>query len=235
MISPSTIVICDDSKQSLSGIEQVLSRNHKVQKLDERSQVIEFVEQMQAGIVLLGLNDSYIKDLALCAKMRRFPSTAKARVIMFGDLADSEQGIEALEYGADDFISLPFRTHEVMARVQAQLRRLVEYEVVQNVMVFEDLKLDLDRQEVSIGTLAQAKLVSMSTLEFNLLKYLISNREKVLNRAQILDSVWSCENVGPRTVDAHMVSLRKKIVGSNTNIQTVHGAGYVLRSTRANP
>src|SRR5271156_3263530 len=107
MTNSSTIVICDDSKQSLSGIEQILSRSYKVQKLEDRSQVIEKVEQMQAGVVLVGLNVSYFKDLALCAKMRRLPGTSKARVIMFGDQPDSEQGIEALEYGADDFISLP--------------------------------------------------------------------------------------------------------------------------------
>jgi DNA-binding response OmpR family regulator len=223
------LFILDDQKQSLAGIQQGLSREYEVRSTTDREHFFDLMEREKPSVLLFVLKSYSAQDLALCAHLRYAKSTSKIRLILFSNVVDFEFKMDAFEHGADDFIELPCRSSEVLARIAVNLRGSEVSRSKESALICRKLNLDLDRLEVYVGSEGNKKKIPMSTLEFELLRFFVSHREKVLRRDQILSAVWKSAKVSVRTIDAHVVSLRKKLVGSETSLLTVHGVGYILR------
>jgi len=164
-------------------------------------------------------------------ELRRDDLTREMPIIMVTARVDEEDRVRGLNLGADDYVVKPFSSSELVARVRAVLRRTLpggEDEV----MEIDGLKLDAASQRVSAGD----DPVRLGPTEFRLLRFFMSNPERVYSREQMLDRVWG-QNVfvEERTVDVHIRRLRKALAphGFDHFIQTVRGSGYRFSSRAA--
>jgi two-component system phosphate regulon response regulator PhoB len=161
------------------------------------------------------------------ALVRRLHAQARMRelaIIMVAQRAGEHDKILALESGADDYVTKPFNPRELLARMQAVLRRRMPY-VSMDAVQMAGLRLDPATQRVVAGSRA----VALGAVEFRLLNFLMHHPERVHTRSQLLDMVWGRHAVlDERTVDAHVGRLRHALQpsGHQEHIETVRGTGY---------
>ncbi|MDZ4082888.1 MAG: response regulator transcription factor, partial [Bdellovibrionales bacterium] len=127
-----------------------------------------------------------------------------------------------------DYVIKSARPRELVARVVAKIRRLEEQVDEPDIMTCGNLILNAARLEATV----EDKTIPLSVLEFNLLRFFVLNKDRVVSRQQILEGVWKDAVVSNRTIDTHMVYLRKKLAGFSHTLATVYGAGYILREAR---
>jgi two-component system response regulator RegX3 len=134
--------------------------------------------------------------------------------------------VVGLELGADDYVTKPYSSRELIARVRAVLRRQEEPDEVSGVLVGGNVRMDIERHIVSVDNVA----ISLPLKEFELLEFLMRNSGRVLTRIQLIDRVWGSDYVGDtKTLDVHVKRLRAKIEKNPANpemIETVRGLGY---------
>lgn len=144
-----------------------------------------------------------------------------------------DQRIHGLTIGADDYVTKPFSLEEVITRLRVIMRRggAAEESTNDATMSYADLTLNDDTHEVTKA----GELIDLSPTEFNLLRYLMQNKEVVLSKSKILDNVWHYDFGGDgNVVESYISYLRRKIdTGDTQLIHTVRGVGYVLRTPRS--
>jgi two-component system, OmpR family, phosphate regulon response regulator PhoB len=164
--------------------------------------------------------------LALAKRWRSQPRTRELPLIMLTARADEADKITGLDAGADDYLTKPFSTNELLARIRAVLRRKAP-EALDSVVMVGSLVLDPATRRVTRGE----REVKLGPTEFRLLHFLMTHPERVHSRAQLLDRVWGDHVfIEERTVDVHVKRLREALspVGCAGIIETVRGAGYRL-------
>lgn len=129
-----------------------------------------------------------------------------------------------MEIGADDYLTKPFDMRELIARIKAILKRSgIKDKTVNQIFKFPDLEVDITKHEVKV----LGKVVEITAKEFDLLCYLIENKERVCTRERLLDTVWGIDvAIEIRTVDAHIKKLREKLGKAGKHILTLRGVGY---------
>ncbi|MCU0396882.1 MAG: response regulator transcription factor [Cyclobacteriaceae bacterium] len=173
-------------------------------------------------VVMPGMN-----GLELCAKLR-LEHKDQTPVLMLTALGTTDDIVDGLTVGADDYLTKPFKFRELLARVQALARRK---SIVSKVLTVNDLKLDLDAKEVFRGD----KKIELTAREFRLLEYLLQNKNKVVSRTDILENVWDINHdLGTNVVDVYINYLRKKIDHDFPYplIKTVVGMGYTIKDIK---
>jgi two-component system phosphate regulon response regulator PhoB len=162
--------------------------------------------------------------LELTRWMKRGEETREVPIIMLTARAEEEDKVRGLEGGADDYVTKPFSPRELLARINAVLRRSCGGSLDEAINA-EGLVLDPASHRVKVGD----KDISLGPTEFRLLNFFMTHRERVYSRSQLLDRVWGGNvYVEERTVDVHIRRLRKALEphGYDRFIQTVRGAGY---------
>ncbi len=150
-------------------------------------------------------------------------------IIMLTALGATENIVKGLDAGADDYLVKPFKFKELLARIRARTRQKGDNGINCVQLTIEDLELDMDSKIVKRA----GKEINLTSTEFRLLEYLLKNKNKVLNRIDILESVWDINfNMGTNVVDVYVNYLRNKIDKKHETklIHTVIGMGYVLKS-----
>ncbi|CCH69273.1 MAG TPA: response regulator transcription factor [Phycicoccus elongatus] len=190
------------------------------------TEAIRLAGSLEPDLVVL---DVMLPDLDGFAVTRRIRESGKHIPIVFVTARDSlDDKIKGLTVGGDDYVTKPFSLDEVVARIRAVLRRTRGETDDQTVLRFEDLELDEDAHEVRRGH----RIIETSPTEFNLLRYLMLNPNRVLSKAQILDHVWDYDFRGESgIVESYISYLRRKIdtEGLQPLIHTKRGVGYVLK------
>ncbi len=165
-----------------------------------------------------------VSGLDLARRLKRDPKTNRIPIVMLTARGEEGDKVTGLDVGADDYVTKPFSTKELLARIRAVLRRngsVPERGVVEA----QGLRLDTDTHRVSAG----GRTLELSPTEFRLLQFFITHPERVYSRSQLLDRVWG-DNVyiEERTVDVHIRRLRKALEphGYDRFIQTVRSVGY---------
>ena len=185
----------------------------------------EFAPQLVVLDVMLPDADGF----ELQARLR---SEGQSVPVLFLTARDAVQDrVRGLTLGADDYMTKPFSLAELIARVNAVLRRTSVVAPASHRLSFSDLELDEETREVRRG----AQLIHLSPTEFSLLRYLLLNARKVVSKAQILDHVWQSDFGGDgRIVETYISYLRKKIDAGDATplIHTVRGFGYSIRLPR---
>ncbi|MDR0226134.1 MAG: phosphate regulon transcriptional regulator PhoB [Burkholderiaceae bacterium] len=162
--------------------------------------------------------------LALARKWRADSRTKAVPILMLTARGDEPDKVAGLDAGADDYITKPFSTQELLARIRAVLRRRAPEQIQDKVNIGE-LVLDAASHRVSW----QGDMLKVGPTEFKLLHYLMKHPERVHSRAQLLDKVWGDHVfIEERTVDVHVKRLREALGVAGTLIETVRGAGYRL-------
>lgn len=179
------------------------------------------------SLLLLDVMMGEMSGFKMASLLRKDPRTANIPIIFLTAKDTENDLITGFSLGADDYISKPYSLREVTARVKAVLKRSEKRAVVKgaegDMLEFETLVLDLRRVRASVD----AKDISLTKKEFEILKLLLENRGRVLSRETILDLVWNNEvYVLDRTIDVNVTRLRKKIGRYGKNIVTRLGYGY---------
>jgi two-component system phosphate regulon response regulator PhoB len=165
-----------------------------------------------------------MSGLELTRALKRDKDTQEVPVIMLTARAEEQDKVMGLEGGADDYVTKPFSPRELLARINAVLRR-TNHGATEEVVAAEGLVLDVASHRVSVDD----KTVPLGPTEYRLLSFFMTHTERVYSRSQLLDRVWGGNvYVEERTVDVHIRRLRKALepFGYDRFIQTVRGSGY---------
>jgi two-component system, OmpR family, phosphate regulon response regulator PhoB len=175
-------------------------------------------------IVLLDWMLPGASGITLARQWRKAERTRQVPILLLTARSEEGDKIQGLDAGADDYITKPFSTQELMARIRAILRRRAPEQTAGTVRAGE-LELDGNTYRVTW----QRSELKVGPTEFKLLRYLMSHPERVHSRAQLLDKVWGDHVfIEERTVDVHIKRLREALQGAGSMIDTVRGAGYRL-------
>src|SRR5258708_4760997 len=193
---------------------------------------LKMVLDNQPDLVILDIMLPEMDGWEVCKAIRK---TSVVPILMLTALGDEVDRIVGLELGADDYMTKPFSTRELIAHIKALLRR-VEFDAAQpnrkNVIVIDDLKIDLERRQVFKGD----RQLDLRYKAFELLSLLANKAGEILSRAEIFDKVWGTEWLGDmRTLDVHIRWLREKLEddpGNPQYIQTVRSVGYRFATGR---
>ena len=187
-------------------------------------QGLEKFRAIQPDLVLLDVMMPVMDGWAVCKAIR---AEAQTPIIMLTAKSETDDKVHGLKAGADDYITKPFEMKEVLARVEAVLRRSgsVASEKAERRLVFDKLIIDMDAFELTVD----GKKVDTPPKEMELLFYLASSPNRVYTRNQLLDEVWGFDYFGDsRTVDVHIKRLREKVenISDRWELKTVWGVGY---------
>jgi len=173
--------------------------------------------------LLLDLRLPDISGQELCRKITQVAPSLP--IIVLTAKANLVDKVLLLELGACDYVTKPFSPRELLARVRAAVRRSTQGQS-EDVFCFDDVTVNFPNVEVMRG----GELVSLTAREFQTLKFLIQNQERVISREELLQKVWGYQNYpSTRTVDTHMLHLRHKLEREPANplhFRTVHSVGY---------
>ena len=170
-----------------------------------------------------------MSGIELCAELRRAGKSPQLSILMLTARGEEADRVRGLSTGADDYVVKPFSVPELMARVQAMLRRAAP-ERISDVLSAGDIMMDRGAHRVTRGT----RSIDLGPTEYRLLEVLLESAGRVLSRSQLIDRVWgTTAEIDERTIDVHVGRLRKALVRSDETdpIRTVRGTGYVLDAT----
>ena len=183
------------------------------------------LQEKPFDLVILDLNLPDIDGLALCRELKRADETRRVPILMLTARVEERDKLLGFEIGADDYITKPFSMRELLARVNAQLRRASSLDRSDE-EVFQDGALVVDRARFEVRL--NGERVHLTKKEFDLLWLLLRSRGRVVTRDAILARLWDYDaDVETRTVDVHIRSLRRKL--GDDRIETVVGLGYRYR------
>ncbi len=222
---PALILVVEDEPAIQSLIEVNLHRaGHAVQLAADAETARRLVQEALPDLVLLDWMLPGMSGVDFARLLRSDVRTRMLPIIMLTARAEERDKIEALELGADDYVTKPFSPRELMARIKAVLRRHAP-QVTEDVVELGGLRLDPSTHRITAG----GADVNLGPTEFRLLHYLMTHPERVHSRTQLLDQVWGDHVfVEERTVDVHIRRLRAALEpgGHDALIQTVRGSGY---------
>jgi len=223
------ILVVEDEPDIRKLVQYHLAQEHfKVLEAEDGEQALKLLQREKPDLLILDLMLPGLSGLEVCKILRLRPQTAKLPILMLTAKAGEVDRVVGLEMGADDYLAKPFSPREMVARVRAILRRANAAGPGEPAPAYDKggLKIDFTTYEVSV----HGKPVKLTLKEFELLRFLIQNPNRVLSRDQLLDRVWGRHTfVTPRTVDVHIRRLRKAIEQDDSNpkwILTLRGIGY---------
>jgi DNA-binding response OmpR family regulator len=181
----------------------------------------------EPDLILLDLNLPVLSGVEVCRILRSRETTAHLPIIMLTARSTEADRVTGLDVGADDYITKPFGLRELSARVRAVLRRggSEQPKRIKEPLVYRGRHLTADFDAVSVTV--NGTQVRLTRREFELLRYLVENRNRVISRDRLLEQVWGYDRfVETRSVDVHVGRLRGKLREAATQIETVVGLGY---------
>lgn len=225
-MNPSILVVEDDKP-----LRELLTWNLNAEGYDVRStadgeEALLMVREQQPDAIILDWMIEQVPGIEVCRQIRKGKETAHIPIVMLTARGEEEDRVRGLKTGADDYVTKPFSTRELMARVEALLRRS-QPSLAGEMLSFGDLELDPASHRVHRG----GEAIHLGPTEFRLLRYFMERPQRVLSRQQILDGVWGMDaDIDERTVDVHIRRLRKAInsAGETDPIRTVRAAGYAM-------
>jgi len=223
------ILIVDDEPDLVELVSYNLKKEgFIVSTAADGEEALQKIKKTAFHIILLDLMLPGLQGMELCRIIRANPKTEHVPIIMLTAKGEESDKIRGLETGADDYMTKPFSPKELIARVNAVLRRAGARPSQEKVIRIGNLRIDLERYNVHKGDVP----VRLSATEFKLLLYLVERRGRVFSRDQLLDAVWKDETfVEPRTVDVHIRRLRTQIEDDPADpvyIKTRRGVGYYV-------
>jgi len=219
------ILVIEDDNAILLGIKDDLEfEGYKVSTALDGKEGLKKALDQDFQLIILDIMLPELNGFEVCKKIRE--ADKNTPILMLTAVKTEEMDkVIGLELGADDYVTKPVGTRELVARVKAILRRTRQKEEFGGVYTFGDVTVNIKSHEVY----KSGKKLHLTVLEFNLLKHLIEHKGEVLTRDNLLDESWGDAIVSPRTIDPHIAYLRRKIEDDPANprfIISVRGVGY---------
>jgi phosphate regulon transcriptional regulator PhoB len=223
------ILIVDDEPDIVDLVSYNLKKDgFRVTTASDGEQALHKVRKDKFDLVVLDLMLPGIQGVELCRIIRSDPKTADTPIIMLTAKGEEVDRVIGLESGADDYMTKPFSSKELIARIKAVLRRSGEKATTEKTIHVGKLNINLETHGVTKGKTP----LELSATEFKLLVYLVERKGKVFSREQLVDAVWKGEAfIEPRTVDVHIRRLRTQIEDDSSNpsyLKTRRGVGYYV-------
>jgi len=223
------MLIVEDDNYINELLNRIAKNNgYRAQSAYSGTEALLYLEQKKWDLVILDLMLPGLNGEKVLEKIREKGNTP---VIVISAKTEKETKVNTLRAGADDYITKPFDIDEAEARIHSVLRRAKQtYTPSNQILTHKDLSLNTEHQTVSIN----GKEISLTVREFNILKLLMSQPNKVFSKANVYESVWNEPYYGDdNTVNVHMSNLRHKLARANPNeeyIETIWGMGYRMKS-----
>lgn len=219
------VLIADDNKQIVSILSEYCKKNNfTVSTVFDGEAALKEIEENEFDIILLDVMMPKKDGFDVCREVRTFSNVP---IIMITARGEDYEKIMGLEIGADDYIVKPFSPGEIIARINAILRRITpKNDESAKIFIYDNLEIDLNNFTVKIND----EIISLTKKEIEILWTLATNQNKVFTRENLLDLVWGFDYFGEsRTVDTHIKRLRAKLDNykhEKWNIKTIWGVGY---------
>jgi len=226
-----TILVVDDEEDIVELVKLNLAREgYEVIAAETGEEALELAKRKQPALVVLDLMLPGIGGLDVCKILKNNGKTTAIPIIMLTAKSEESDIVTGLELGADDYITKPFSSKVLVARVRRALRKRPEEGTNGDVIRIHDLVIDPGRREV----LLKGEPLSLTLSEFNILRILARRPGMVFTRYQIVDSLHGGDYiVSDRAVDVQITYLRKKLGECKHYIETVRGVGYRFKDRRA--
>lgn len=222
----SKILIIEDEPQILNLLKLELSHEgYEVDTaMDGRTGMMK-IENGVYNLVLLDIMLPYLNGMEICRRTRNFTNIPIIMLTARDQIMDKVSGLDT---GADDYLTKPFSTEELLARIRSALRRTTQNKAESNVFNFKNIFLNRSTCEVKIDN----EVIELTKKEYMLLAYMLENKNQVLTREQILNAVWGYDYFGDNNVvDVYIRYIRSKLHDNENEkyITTVRGIGYILK------
>lgn len=216
------VVIVDDFEESCQLISDILSTHFECKYICQAKDAIEFIKKEKPDLILMDYKMPYVTGVELCKTIKENTLFKDIPIIFISGAVSSDERIETLEAGGDDFLSKPFHPKELLLRVQKRLNSKSKNEQV--VVEVGNLRLNVDSRQCFINT----SEVILTPKQFEILKLLIENKSKMVSRQTFMSEIWGHFEVTPRNVDSQINYLKKKLEGFAGSITAVPSYGYRL-------
>jgi DNA-binding response OmpR family regulator len=219
------ILIVEDDESIARGLEHNLrAEGFEVSRARRGATALDLAARLEPDLITLDVMLPGMSGIDVCRELRR--RGIRSPVIMLTARASELDKVLGLEIGADDYVTKPFSVRELIARIRARLRRDSASESAG--VTFGDVAVDLERAMVT----KRGRPVDLTAKELDILQLLVRNRGEVVSRERLIDELWGGDaSLAQRTVDTHMMNLRRKIEDDSNNprhIVSVYGEGYRL-------
>ncbi len=222
------VLVVDDEQDISQLIKHTLERGGdlQVETVASGDAALKAVQEETPDLIILDLNLPVLSGVEVCRILRARPNTAHTPIIMLTARTSEGDRVHGLEVGADDYVTKPFSLRELAARVRAVIRRGRQpVAAADAATVFEGRHLVADFDAVNVAVDGQP--IRLTRREFELLRYLVENKNRVISRDRLLERVWGYDRViETRSVDVHVGRLRAKLKAAGSQIETVVGLGY---------
>jgi two-component system alkaline phosphatase synthesis response regulator PhoP len=225
------VLVVEDEHDIAGLIKHTLERGGEmeVETIASGDAALKAVMERPPDLIILDLNLPVLSGLEVCRILRTRPGTAHTPIIMLTARTSETDRVTGLDVGADDYVTKPFSLRELAARVRAVMRRgrqpATEAAAAPSPLTFQGKHLfaDFDAVAVSVDGVA----IRLTRREFELLRYLVMNKNRVVSRDRLLERVWGYDRlIETRSVDVHVGRLRGKLGAAGKQIETVVGLGY---------
>lgn len=216
-----TVLVVDDESRMRKLIKDFLStKGYLILEAEDGEKALEIFEESKNNINII-LLDVMMPKQDGWSVLRQIRQTSKLPIIMLTARGEEQDELFGYELGVDEYISKPFSPKILVARVEAILKRVYGNE--KEVKNYGGITIDLDGRTVIVDN----KNVDLSLREYELLKYLLDNKDIALSRDKILNNVWNYDYYGDsRTIDSHIKKIRHKLGKKGKYIKTMRGVGY---------
>ena len=224
---PSRILVVEDEADIAGLIKLTLERGGEmdVETVSSGDAALKAVDARTPDAIILDLNLPVLNGLEVCRILRSRSQTSRVPILMVTARTSESDRVTGLDVGADDYVSKPFSPRELAARVRALLRRGRPSDDGSKPLVYRGRHLVADFDAVSVAV--DTAPIRLTRREFELLKYLVENRNRVISRDRLLERVWGYDRIiETRSVDVHVGRLRSKLGPAGAQIETVVGLGY---------
>jgi len=220
------LLIVDDEPEIREIVREVLQEHFEVIEAQNGKEAVELAQRVLPEMILMDVMMPEMDGISATESIRGMIATRHIPILMLTAANTKDARIRAFEFGADQFIGKPFDFEELTSRLLSVYKRARQMNnPVAKEVHFLNLELNLDAKELRIDSLR----IDLSPVEFDIVKLMVLNRETLVTRSQIIEEVWKSKEAPDRVMDAHIVSIRKKLAGFRGSIKTVYGSGYILR------
>jgi len=226
-VTPPRVLVVEDENDIAGLIKHTLERSGdaSVEVVGRGDEALRSITGRPPDLVILDLNLPVLSGDEVCRILRQRQETRQIPIIMLTARTSESDRVTGLDLGADDYVTKPFSLRELAARVRAVLRRrrAAADEARQARYTGRHLVADFDAVAVTVDD----KPIKLTRREFELLRFLVENRNRVLSRDRLLERVWGYDRfIETRSVDVHVGRLRAKLGSAGQQIETVIGLGY---------
>lgn len=221
----SKIFIVEDEKTIRDELNIFLSRcGYEIEAPENFENIIENIEESNSDLILLDINLPIFDGYYICREVRKFSETP---IIVVTSRDSDIDELMSMNLGADDFVTKPYNTQILLARIEAILKRVNRSLTPQDVLEYKDMKVNLSNGTVSYND----KAIEITKNELKILSYLIKNKGKIVSRENLMNYLWDCEMfIDDNTLSVNVTRIRKKLeeIGLKNIIETRRGLGYII-------